>query len=121
VLGVRRRLLGRVGELDAAGLHPPAAQHLGLDHHRPADLLGGPARLLGAPAKAVLGDGNPRQLDDLACLELVEPHRGAGPYPTASARVCSSTSMRCVEADAWPGRRAVAWLCRLGDWDTPGQ
>ena len=40
-LGVLGGLLGRVGELDAAGLHPAAAQHLRLDHDRPADLLGG--------------------------------------------------------------------------------
>ncbi len=39
------RLLRRVGELDAAGLHPAAAQHLGLDHDRAADLLGSLARL----------------------------------------------------------------------------
>ena len=34
---VRLGLLGRVGELDAAGLHPPAAEHLRLDHRRAAD------------------------------------------------------------------------------------
>ena len=33
-------LLRRVGELHAAGLHPPPGEHLRLDHHRPADLLG---------------------------------------------------------------------------------
>ncbi len=74
LLGVRRRFVGRVGELDAAGLHPAAAEHLRLDHDRSADLLGGLARLLGARAEAVLGDGNPRQLNDLPRLELVEPH-----------------------------------------------
>ena len=78
VLGVGGGLLGRVGELDAAGLHPPAAQHLRLDHDRPADLLGDLARLLGARAEAVLGDGNPRQLDDLPCLVLEEPHQRRG-------------------------------------------
>ena len=85
-------LLGRVGELDAAGLHPAAAQHLGLDHDRAADLLGDLARLLGARAEAVLGDGNPRQLDDLPGLELVEPHRGAEPYPTARSSEVSPCS-----------------------------
>ena len=37
---VRLGLLGRVGELDAAGLHAPAGEHLGLDHRRAADPLG---------------------------------------------------------------------------------
>ena len=45
---MRLGLLGAVGELDAAGLHPPAGQHLGLDHHRAADLLGSRASLLRA-------------------------------------------------------------------------
>ena len=35
--GVRLGLLGGVGELDAAGLHPAAGQHLRLDHGRAAD------------------------------------------------------------------------------------
>ena len=52
-LGVLRRLLGRVGELDPAGLHPPAAEDLGLDHHRAADLLRGRAGLLRGRAEAV--------------------------------------------------------------------
>ena len=77
-LGVLGGLLGRVGELDAAGLHPPAAQHLRLDHDRPADLLGGRAGLLRGRAEAVLGDGDPRQLDDFPCLELVEAHQRRG-------------------------------------------
>src|SRR5262249_37506170 len=61
--------------LDAARLHPAPGQHLRLDHHRPADLLGRPARLLGGLAEAVLGDGDARQLDDLPRLVLVEPHQ----------------------------------------------
>ena len=69
---------GRVGELHTPRLHPPAAQHLGLDHHRPADLLGNSARLLGARAEAIPGDGDTRQLDDLACLVLIEAHQRRG-------------------------------------------
>ena len=75
-LGVLGGLVRGVGELDAAGLHPAAGQHLRLDHDRAADLLGDLACFLGGRAEAVLGDGNPRQLDDLARLVLVEPHRG---------------------------------------------
>ena len=66
----RRRVLGclvgRVGELDAAGLHPAAGQHLRLDHGRAADLLGGLAGLVGGRAEAVLGDRDPGPLDDPA-------------------------------------------------------
>jgi hypothetical protein len=79
VLGVRRGLLGGVGELDAAGLHAAAREDLRLDHDRPTDLLGGLACLIGGRAKAVLGDRNPSQLDDLPRLELVEPHAARNP------------------------------------------
>ena len=75
--GVRLGLLGGVGELDPAGLHPAAGQDLRLDHGRAADLLGGLARLLGGRAEAVLGDRNPGPLDDLPRLVLVETHGGA--------------------------------------------
>ena len=47
VLGVLGGLVRRVGELDAAGLHPAAGQHLGLDHDRAADFLGDLACLVG--------------------------------------------------------------------------
>ena len=42
--GVLGGLIGRVRELDAARLHPPAGQDLRLDHHRPADLAAAAAR-----------------------------------------------------------------------------
>ena len=77
-LGVLGGLLRRVGELDAAGLHPPPAQHLRLDHHRPADLLGDLAGLVGARAEAVPGDRDSGQLDDLSCLVLEEAHQRRG-------------------------------------------
>ena len=48
--GVRLGLLGGVGELDAAGLHPSAGQDLGLDHDRAAD----PLRGLAAPRRRVV-------------------------------------------------------------------
>ena len=65
VLGVLGGLVGRVGELDAAGLHPPAGQHLGLDHHRAADVarrsarassavLANPCLVTGIPALATI-------------------------------------------------------------------
>ena len=120
VLGVRGGLLGRVGELDAAGLHPAAAQHLRLDHDRPADLLGGLAGLLGGRAEAVLGDGDPRQLDDLPCLELVEAHQRRGTLsdePTggsppdalgySAGDPCQATSDE-LSARCWPQSLALA-------------
>ena len=64
--GVLGRLLGRVGELDAAGLHPAAGQDLRLDHGRAADLGGGCLRLLGRLGEAVLGDRDPGQFDEAA-------------------------------------------------------
>ena len=63
---VRLGLLRRVGELDPAGLHPPAGQHLRLDHRRPADSLRGLASLGGGGAEAVVGDRDPGPLDDPA-------------------------------------------------------
>ena len=75
VLGVVRRLVGRVGELDPAGLHPAAAQDLGLDHDRPADLLGDPAGLVARLGEPVLGYGDPGLGDDRARFVLEEAHR----------------------------------------------
>jgi len=60
------RLVGCVGELHAAGLHPPAGQHLRLDHRRAVDPLGGGAGLVGAGAEPVLGGRDPGPLDDAA-------------------------------------------------------
>jgi hypothetical protein len=64
--GVLGRLLRRVGELHAAGLHPPAAQHLGLDHHRTVDLGGDRARLVSRGGEPVARDRDARSRDDRA-------------------------------------------------------
>ena len=69
VLGVGLGFLGRVGELDAAGLHPPAGEHLRLDHRRAVDPRGDLRRLGGIGREAVVGDRDARALDDLARLE----------------------------------------------------
>ena len=94
LLRVGLGLLGRVGELDAAGLHPAAGQHLGLDHGRAADPLGGLAGLGGGLAEAVLGDRDPGPLDYPAAFELVEAHgvlaRGrAGTVQSRRPRRCA--------------------------------
>ena len=62
VLGVGGGLVGRVGELHAAGLHAAAGQDLGLDDGRAADLLGDRAGLLGVLAKPNLVTGMPARL-----------------------------------------------------------
>ena len=67
--------VGRVGELDPAGLHPAAAQDLGLDHDRPADLLGDPAGLVARLGEPVLGYGDPGLGDDRPRFVLEEAHR----------------------------------------------
>ena len=78
VLGVARGLVGRVGELHAAGLHPAAGQHLGLDHRRAGDLLGDRSGLLGRLGEAVLGDGDPGLGHDRPGFVFKEAHRGGG-------------------------------------------
>ena len=86
VLGMSGGLVGGVGELHAAGLHPPAGQHLRLDHHRAGDLLGDRPRLLGRRRKPVLGDGDPRLGHDRPRLVLEETHRRRGSLPSPSSR-----------------------------------
>ncbi len=61
--GVSLGLLGGVGELDAAGLHPTTGEHLRLDHGRSADLGGRSPRLACGRAEAVLGHRDPGALD----------------------------------------------------------
>jgi hypothetical protein len=46
-------LIGRVGELDAARLHPAPGEDLRLDHGRPADVLRDAARLRGSRREAM--------------------------------------------------------------------
>jgi len=77
-LGVGGGLIGRVGELHAACLHPSAGQHLGLDHHRTTDLGGDLPGLIGAGGEAVLGHRDSRLGDDGARLVLEETHRRRG-------------------------------------------
>jgi hypothetical protein len=88
--GVPLGLLGGVRELDAARLHPPAGEHLGLDDDRAVDALGGLARLCGGLREAVFGDRDAGSLDQATGLVLVEAHRGAGAY-----RVASPTRREC--------------------------
>ena len=57
-LGVRLRLVGVLGDLDAAGLAAAADLDLGLDDDREAELLGRFAGLLRRRGMAALGHGD---------------------------------------------------------------
>ena len=110
--GVLLGLLRRVGELDAAGLHPPAAQHLGLDHGRAVDLLGGRlAGLGGRLGEAVLGDRDPGQLDDPPAFVFVEAHgvADAEPYVRGGQR---RRAKRLLVAKASPRTQPGDWRVR---------
>ena len=76
--GVALGLVGGVGELHAAGLHAAAGQDLRLDDDGAADALGDLARLALVLGEAVVGDGDPGPLDDLAGFVFEEPHEGGG-------------------------------------------
>ena len=60
-----RCLVGRVGELDPAGLAAAAGQHLGLDDDLRPELLGRCPSLVGGRSDAALGDGNPEAFEEL--------------------------------------------------------
>jgi len=63
--------VGRVGrQLYAAGLAAPTHQHLGLYHHRSAELLGHCPRLGGGGRRGTLGDGQPEPREQLLTLVL---------------------------------------------------
>ena len=74
--GVRRALgLGAVlGELDPAGLAAPADQHLGLDHDRVAELLGGLDGLVHGRRVAAVGHGDAVLREELLALVFEEVH-----------------------------------------------
>jgi hypothetical protein len=77
-LRVRLRLLRRVGELDAAGLHAAAGQHLRFDDDGAADLRGDALGVLRRLRIAAGRDRDAFALQDLARFVLEEPHGGAG-------------------------------------------
>ena len=78
--GVGLGLVGRVGELDPAGLAAAADEHLRLDDDLPAELLRGRPGLLRRRRQTPLGDGDPRAREELLPLVLVEIHGRARVY-----------------------------------------
>ena len=113
LLGVRLALLGRVGELDAAGLHAAAGQHLRLDHDRAADVGRDLLGALGVRGEAAAGDGDALALEDLPALVLEEPHRGAGTLAGAAVRAYGG-----FEVHLAPTRPPVD-ACRRARWHRP--
>src|SRR5439155_15801406 len=63
-----------IGKLDAAGLSPAAGQHLGFDHDRPPEFLGGGASLFRSGCKSPFRDGDAEARKQLLALILVEVH-----------------------------------------------
>ncbi len=76
--GMALGLLGRVGELDASGLHAPACQHLRLDHHGARDFSRNVTRFLGGLRESVLCYRDTCLRDDRAGLVLEEAHQRRG-------------------------------------------
>src|SRR4051794_15157864 len=74
-LRVLRGLVGRLGELDPAGLSAAAGEDLRLDDDLAADLLGGGASLFGSCRDTPFGYGDPEALEQFLSLMLVEVHR----------------------------------------------
>ena len=109
LLGVRLALLGRVGELDAAGLHAAAGEHLRLDHDRTADVGRDLLGALGVGGEAAAGDGNALALEDLPALVLEEPHGGAGTLAGEAVRAYGG-----FEAHFAPTRPPVDACCPRG-------
>jgi hypothetical protein len=99
--GVRLGLLGRVGELDSAGLHAAARQDLGLDDDGAADLSRDPLRFLRRGGEAVLGEGDPLARKNAPGLVFVEPHAAGQCIDprvnlAAPARFCCLSPCACV-------------------------
>ena len=119
--GVGLGLLGRVGELHAAGLHAAARQHLRLDHGGRADLRGDRPRLLRRAREAVRRGRGSRPRDDLAGLVLEEAHGGPrtltraarSRLPPVRRRAPSQHAPRsCRRGRGTAGVRSVRARCR---------
>ena len=87
-LGGRGGFLGRVGEAHAAGLHPPAAEHLRLEHDGPAELARGAGRLGGVEGDAALRQRHAVPRQQVLRLVLVEAH-----WPLLRFRLASTRTM----------------------------
>ena len=86
---VRLGLLGRVRELDAAGLAAAADEHLRLDDDLAAELLGSGASLLGSRREAPLRHRNAGAREQLLSLVFVEIHGRARVYPSGSRKTAN--------------------------------
>ena len=79
------RLVGAVGELDAAGLAAAADLHLGLDDHPAAEPLGDRAGLLRGLGDAAGQHGQAVPVEQIAPLVLVQVHVSTRPVARSSA------------------------------------
>ena len=78
-------LLGRVGELHAAGLHAPAGEHLRLEDDGRVQFSRKLPGLLGRARGAAVGQGDAHLREEELALEFVEAHQPRSPPKAACA------------------------------------
>ncbi len=102
VAGVEPDLVGVVGQLDAARLAPPAHVHLGLDHDRIADGIGGGHGVIDRFDGPTVRHGDVEAGEELLALEFEEIH-GAGNYLPGPPVGKASTHLALWSASLPPG------------------
>jgi hypothetical protein len=95
--GVLFGLVGAVGKLDPTRLAPSSRQHLGLDDHLAAQLLGSRSSLLRRGGETPLRDRDPEAAEELLALVLVEIHgRGASLSSVLTHRLTLRIPLACA-------------------------
>ena len=107
--GVQAGLVGGVGQLDAAGLAPPADLHLGLDHDRIAEPVGGGDGVVDGLDGLAGGDGHAEARQQLLALVLEEVHVAlAFNHSGRPHSLCRQPDAGEVSWPSWPSRSSSA-------------